>query len=137
METLKHYPILAVRAIIRNEAHEVLLLKRARDGAYGNMWCLPGGKVDLGQRAEEAMIREVREETSLQCKSCDFLFYRDGLPEGPGENHYLTLYFFCQVHGNIKLNGESSTYAWLGPEALGNYQIAFGNEEAIRRFWEE
>jgi len=86
METVKHHPVLAVRAIIQNEEKEVLLLKRASDGAYGDMWCLPGGKVDFGQRAKEAMIREIREEASLRCSSCKFLFYRDGLPHNPGEN---------------------------------------------------
>ena len=134
MEQVKHHPILAVRAIIQNEEKEVLLLKRASEGAYGDLWCLPGGKVDFEQKAEEAMIREIREETSLRCSSCAFLFYRDGLPQNPGENHYLTLYFHCQVSGSIKLNGESSRYVWLGMEELGKYAIAFGNGEAIMDF---
>ena len=111
METLKHHPLLAVRAIIQNEVNEILLLKRASKDAYGDMWCLPGGKVDFGQRAEEAIVREIQEETSLICSSSEFLFYKDGLPQNPGENHYLTLYFYCKATGTIELNKESSEFA--------------------------
>ena len=137
METLKHHPLLAVRAIIKNEVDKILLLKRASNGAYGDMWCLPGGKVDFGQTAEEAIVREIQEETSLICSSSEFLFYKDGLPQNPGENHYLTLYFYCQATGTIELNKESSEFAWLGLEELGNYDIAFNNDDAIKSFWED
>jgi 8-oxo-dGTP diphosphatase len=137
METLKPYPLLAVRAIIKNEADEILLLKRASKDAYGDMWCLPGGKVDFGQTAEEAIIREIQEETSLICSSSEFLFYKDGIPQNPGENHYLTLYFYCQANGTIELNRESSRFAWLGLEELGKYDIAFNNDDAIKSFWED
>jgi len=137
MKTLKHQPILAVRAIIRNQSDEILLLKRASKDAYGDMWCLPGGKVDFEQTAEDAIVREVQEETSLICSSSEFLFYKDGLPQNPGENHYLTLYFHCQVNGAIELNKESSEFAWVGLEGLRKYDIAFNNDDAIKRFWED
>ncbi len=137
METLKHHPLLAVRAIIQNEAKEILLLKRASKDAYGDMWCLPGGKVDFGQTAEEAIVREIQEETSLICSSSEFLFYKDGLPQNPDENHYLTLYFYCQADGTIELNEESSEFAWVGLEELGKYDIAFNNDDAIKSFRED
>ncbi len=137
METLKPYPLLAVRAIIQNEVDEILLLKRASKDAHGDMWCLPGGKVDFGQTAEEAIVREIQEETSLICSSSEFLFYKDGLPQNPGENHYLTLYFYCQANGTLELNEESSRFVWVGLEELGKYNIAFNNDDAIKSFWED
>jgi mutator protein MutT len=130
-------PLLAVRAIIEDTDGKILILKRAPDDEYGNMWCLPGGKVDFGQTAEEAIKREVEEETSLECTSAQFLFYMDGLPRSEDEKHYLTLYFSCQVGGNIKLNEESSAFTWLGLEEIGKYSIAFGNEKVIKRFWND
>lgn len=130
-------PLIAVRAFIEDADGKILILKRAPDDEYGDMWCLPGGKVDYGQTAEEAIIREVEEETSLECTSAQFLFYMDGLPRSEDEKHYLTLYFSCHVAGNITLNEESSFYVWVGMKELGQYSIAFGNEKAIKRFWND
>ena len=45
MNEVKKHPLLAVRAIIQNEDDGILLLKRASKDEYGDLWCLPGGKV--------------------------------------------------------------------------------------------
>jgi mutator protein MutT len=132
MKEIHPPPLLAVRAIIRDDAGKILILKRSDADAYGNLWCLPGGKVDYGQPAIDALIREVAEELSLACTSVLFLFYMDGLPSAPGDPHYLTLFFSCQVTGTIKLNWESSDFAWVGHADLGNYEFAFNNDKAIR-----
>jgi mutator protein MutT len=130
-------PLLAVRAIIENKKGKILILKRAANDEYGSLWNLPGGKVDFGQTAEEALIREVKEETSLECASCQFLFYMDGLPETEGEKHYLTLFFFCvcEFEGDIRLNEESSTWTWIEPDEIHLYKLAFRNEKALNRYW--
>ena len=128
-------PLLAVRAFIEDADGKILILKRAPDDEYGDMWCLPGGKVDYGQTAEEAIIREVEEETSLKCISAQFLFYMDGLPEIDGEKHYLTLFFKCQVSGNLGINSESSEFAWVEPGNLSDFHFAFRNHLAIRDYF--
>jgi mutator protein MutT len=132
MKSIHPPPLLAVRAIIRDESGKILIVKRSARDAYGNLWCLPGGKVDYGQTAIEALKREVAEELSLECTSVLFLFYLDGLPSAPGDPHYLTLFFSCLVTGTIKLNWESSDFAWVGPGDLEEYTLAFDNDKAIR-----
>ena len=133
----KSGPLLAVRAIIFNDEKRILLLKRASSDEYGNLWCLPGGKIDFGETAEETIAKEVREETSLSCNSVKFLFYQDNLPTRPGEKHYLTLYFKCSVDGQIKLNHESSNFVWADQSELNKYDIAFRNDEAMRKYWKD
>ena len=137
MSKEKNGPFVAVRAIILREDKRILLLKRASNDAYGELWCLPGGKIDFGQTSEEAITREVKEETSLTCSRVCFLFYKDGLPQNEGEDHYLTLYFKCRVDGEIVLNKESSDFRWLEPAELDKYDIAFKNDEAIREYLKE
>ena len=57
-------PIIAVGGIIFHE-HTVLLVKRNREPAMGQ-WSLPGGAVELGERLEEALKREIHEEVSIE-----------------------------------------------------------------------
>ncbi len=62
-----HKPFgLSVRAVIFDAQGRVLLLKRSpRSKNYPGKWEFPGGKVDRGERFDDALVREVREETGL------------------------------------------------------------------------
>ena len=57
-------PILTVDALVEKEG-KILLIKR-KYPPYG--WALPGGKVECGETLEEAIIRELKEETNLIAK---------------------------------------------------------------------
>ena len=134
-ESPAHRPVPVVRAIIRNEQGQVLFLRRANT-AYGeSAWCLPGGKVGYGETVEGAIIKEVREETRLECSGTQFLFHQDSLPPEPGSMHCINLYFDCQVKGELEINAESDDWAWIGPSELGDYRIVFRNDEAVKRYW--
>ena len=135
-ENTQRFPLPSVRAIIRNEKNEILLLKRAAGDNFGGRWCLPGGKVDYGQRVEDVVMREVKEETQLVCTETKFLFYMDGLPSEEFYAHCIILYFACNVSGEIKLNEESDEYKWVTINDMAKYDIALGNGEGIRRYWE-
>jgi mutator protein MutT len=131
-----HFPLSGVRAIIQNENGEILLLKRAGWDNFGGSWCLPGGKIDFGQKVEDAVKREVKEETNLDCTSAQFLFYLDLLPIKEGDMHLITFYFFCDVKGDIKLNDESEEFIWIDKNNYKDYDLILGNDDAIRRFLE-
>jgi len=51
-----------VGAVIQNEAGEVLCARRAPGKAQGGLWEFPGGKIEPGERPEESLRREIREE---------------------------------------------------------------------------
>jgi len=135
MELHNNKPQIAVRAIILNKASKVLLIKRAKNSTFGDSWCLPGGKVDFGQTVEEALVREILEETSLVCTNSEFLFYLDGLPDENLSMHFISLFFHCKVEGEVNLDEESSDYVWIDLNDLEKYDIAFRNSEAIRQFF--
>jgi 8-oxo-dGTP pyrophosphatase MutT (NUDIX family) len=129
-------PVPVVRLIVPDDAGRVLLLRRAPGTEAAGAWCLPGGKVDYGQAVERAAATELREETSLVCQDLRFLFYQDSLPPAPGAMHCINLYLECRASGNVRLNVESSAWARCGAEELGSYDVAFGNADALRRYWE-
>lgn len=63
----------AVAVFILNERNELLVCRRAHDPAKGTL-DLPGGFVDMRESAEEAAMREVREETGLNIKELKYIF---------------------------------------------------------------
>lgn len=130
-------PVATVRIILPDAAGKVLVLKRQMAEHGLGAWCLPGGKVEHGETVEDAVAAELREETSLECVSARFLFYQDSLPPEPGGMHCINLYFECTVSGELRLNDESSEFAWIGPEDLDRYEIVFRNDLGLRRYWEE
>ncbi len=130
---MNKYPGAAVRAIIVDSEGRILFLKRQNTRYSDGQWCLPGGKVEFGQTVEEAVVKEVAEETSLRCTECRFLFYMDSLPNIENENHFINFYFACRTSGEIFLNDESAAFIWLKAEEMGEYDMAFGMREAVER----
>ena len=135
--TTNQRPYVAVRAIITNPQNQVLILKRDKTDFGQGAWCLPGGKVDYGQTVVEALAAELREELSVRLLSAEFAWYQNSLPPVSGDPHYINFYFHCRIEGKIRLNEESSAFAWIGPEDIPNYPIVFRNDEAILRFFSD
>jgi mutator protein MutT len=85
-------------AFILNETGELLLQKRGDNHAWG----LPGGALELGESAEEAVIREVLEETGLQVKVESFLgiytHYFEEYPNGD-QAQTIAIFFICSILG--------------------------------------
>jgi 8-oxo-dGTP diphosphatase len=54
-----------VGAVIRDETGRLLMILRGHDPGRG-LWSIPGGRVEPGETAEQAVVREVREETGLE-----------------------------------------------------------------------
>lgn len=90
-------PSAAVACFIRNERDELLLVRRKKDPAKGTL-DLPGGFVDMFETAEEAVCREVREETGLEVIRSRYLFSLPNLYLYSGFMvHTLDLFFECEV----------------------------------------
>ena len=130
-------PVPIVRLIVPDALGRALVLRRAAGSTGAGRWCLPGGKIDYGDTAEQAATRELEEETGLRVVALTFLFYQDSLPSAPGRMHCINLYFACKVEGDFALNYESTAAAWIGPADLHHYQLTFRNDDALIRYWQQ
>lgn len=91
MQASIDYIGIGVGGILINKEGDILLLKRNRPPEAG-CWSIPGGAIEYGERAEEAVLRELKEETGLACAVTDFLGFHDYiLPEE--HRHWLSLFF--------------------------------------------
>jgi NAD+ diphosphatase len=121
----------AVAAIILNEKGELLLTRRALDPNKG-MLDLPGGFVDPGERAEDALVREVREELNLQVMNYEFLTSFPNEYVFSGFTVYtIDLAFICHIKdfAGISWRDDISGYVFVRPEMLDYNEIC---SESIR-----
>ncbi|MBI4158828.1 NUDIX hydrolase [Candidatus Woesearchaeota archaeon] len=128
-------PRAAVRVILRNSKGEILFLKRKNSKYANEKWCLPGGKINTFQKAEDACKNEIKEETNLDISEIEFLFYNDGLPiKDQTDRHFLELYFTAKFFGGVKINEESSDFKWMKIEEISKFDIAFNHDKIIKEF---
>lgn len=100
-------PKLDVRALILDEAGQILLVQERSDGA----WTLPGGWCDIGDSPAGAVVREVEEETGLACRAVQLLALFDKLrhPHPPQLPHAHKAFFLCEVTGGALLTETDET----------------------------
>ena len=118
-----------VGAIIEKDK-KVLLVKRNHK-PFKDYWCIPGGHIDFGETAQQAVIREAKEETGLTFKP-KFLGYRDEIY--PDINwHGEVLIFYGEAEGNEKIDGEEITdIKWVDIEEASNMKLAFEHQKTLQ-----
>ena len=126
-------PYLAVSAAIFRDSR-VLIVRRARPPAHG-LYTLPGGGVELGETLEQAVIREVREETALDIAPVDLVGYRQAIGrDGAGrvERHFVILPFAARfIGGEISLNEELAEAHWLAPADILSLKTTEGLAQIV------
>ncbi len=126
-------PYLAVSAAIFRD-DRVLIVRRARPPAHG-LYTLPGGGVELGETLEEAVIREVREETALEVAPVALAGYRQAIArdaQGSVERHFVILPFAARwLAGEIALNEELAEAHWLFPADLTGLTTTEGLSQIV------
>ena len=88
-------PKVAVAAIVANERGELLLTQRSDSG----VWLYPVGYADVGYSPCEVAIKEVYEETGIECEPVSLITVLDGLRLGFTHMPLYTLVFHCRMLG--------------------------------------
>jgi 8-oxo-dGTP diphosphatase len=126
-------PFLAVSAAIFRDGR-VLIVRRAQPPAHG-LYTLPGGGVELGETLEEAVVREVREETALDVEPVALAGYRQAIVrdgDGRVERHFVILPFAARWRsGEVSLNEELAEWHWLMPAELDGLKTTDGLAQVI------
>ena len=108
-QIIKHLPITSVEAIIKKDT-TLLFLKRNNHPAKDEWW-FPGGRIRKGETHQEALFREIKEETGL---TIDIIRFVGVYTRIFAERHDITLAFLCKCHTNkVILNDEHSKYKFL------------------------
>lgn len=107
-------PALGAGAIVFRDA-DVLLIRRSKPPLDGQ-WSLPGGRVEYGERAEDAALRELAEETGVSAQVAGLA----GVFEFIGEGHHYVLvdYAMRWTGGEPRAGDDASDARFFAPEDL-------------------
>ena len=101
---------ISVAALVLNEKSEILLLDHVL--RIGSGWGFPGGFVNQGEQLEQALTREVCEETNLEIENIKFLRART-------INRHIEILFSATAKGEARINSrEIKSFGWFAVEAL-------------------
>ena len=127
----------AVAAIIENENGEILLTVRAFDPAKGKL-DLPGGFVDPMESAEEAVVREIKEELNLDIIEMKYLTSFPNEYIFKGYSVYTTdMAFVCKVvdFNAITSKDDISGYKFVAPKEIDFTVISSDSIRDILKFY--
>lgn len=117
---------------------EILLVKRAARLVEGGKWGLVGGYVDRDETLEQAVRREVLEETGYSVENVEFLWFIDN-PNRPNEDRQnIAFVFVCRVAQKTgEADDESEEQQWFPLDALPSKDmLAFDHYDTIQNFLE-
>ena len=100
----------------------VLISKRPMDKQLGGLWEFPGGKVEHGERPEVALIRELKEELSIDVsESC--LAPLTFASHAYADFHLLMPLYVCRRWKGQVIGAEGQEIAWVKPLKLKDYPM--------------
>lgn len=131
------YPEPTVGAVIFNPDNRILLCKSHK---WNNKYVIPGGHIELGERMEEALRREILEETGLEIYDIRLIslkeaVYSDTFHE---KKHFIFIDYQCKTDSSdVILNEEAQEYKWVDLAEIDDYELGGFSEALLMRLRDE
>jgi 8-oxo-dGTP diphosphatase len=118
-------PVVGVGAIILDG--DQILLEKSKNSPGKGKWSVPGGLVDLGENVEDAVVREVKEETGLEVyepRLVDVVDYISLGERGGGMYHYVIIdYLVTSKGGKPKAASDAADLKWVPFNEVDEYDL--------------
>lgn len=116
-----------VYGAIFNEKGEVLIVRRAPHDMHPNMWELPGGSLEYGEKVDEAVKREVKEEVGLDVKVRYPVLVHSGMSTRIPDKQVVRIAFDCKLFDitqPIQLSPDHVEHRWMSLEEKDNITMS-------------
>jgi 8-oxo-dGTP diphosphatase len=128
-------PLIGVGAVIL-QRDRILMAQRGKEPLKG-WWSLPGGALETGEALEDAVRREVREETGLEIRPLGVLEIFERIIRDAGgapEYHYVLIDYVCRITGGALCAGDDVCMVeWVRRKDLPALQITEGTLGVIEK----
>ena len=117
-------PVVGVGAVIVHEGR-VVLIRRGKPPLKGR-WIVPGGTVEWGETLEEALVREVREETGLEVRPREVVAVLDRIDRQAAgvESHFVIVDYLCEwLSGTPQAASDAEAVALVEVGDLPGYDL--------------
>lgn len=107
------FPVATVGALIIGPDDRLLMIQTYK---WSRLWGIPGGKIKTHERAEDALHREVKEETGLEVEDVRFVTVQDCISskEFFRPAHFLLLNYLARARSlDVVLNDEADAFCWV------------------------
>lgn len=134
--------VVVASGILEDEQDKILFLRRStKNNSYKGHWQLPEGKMEFGETPQDSLIREVKEETSLDLKNLKLLdvlslqmtINKFVLRKIENINyHVVRIIYHAHWKGKIVLSADHDEYNWFTPQEARQLPLTPGTEEVIK-----
>jgi 8-oxo-dGTP diphosphatase len=129
------HPLVGVGAVVW-DGSRVLLVRRGKPPAQGR-WSLPGGLIEIGETAEQAVQREVCEECGVEVSVGPVLGLFEPIhsdADGRVRYHYLVVDFLAHyLGGELRAGDDADDLCWVAPADLGRFDLLPATHAMISR----
>ena len=108
---------LTMRGILKNENGKILIVKRhPKSRTDPDTWELPGGKMEKGEFFDEALVREIKEETNLDCKVGDLAI---AIQHDYSYKRTVQMIMYLEdIKGEVKISDEHTDWMWASVDEM-------------------
>ena len=130
-------PIATVGALIHDGQGKVLMIRTHK---WSNLWGIPGGKIERGETCEDALIREIREETALEISGIQFVMVQESIfsPTFIRPEHFILLNYLAETSSyDVTLNDEAEEFRWVTIEEAFTLELNTATIQLLNRVIED
>jgi len=128
-------PIVGAGACILKDG-KLLLVRRGAQPGQGR-WSIPGGLVELGEKVQDAMVRETKEEVGLDVEAVKLVDAFDSVTldeQGKIQYHFVVVNFLARiVGGSVQTASDILEAKWVNLEEVEKYNLT----NSFRAFFEK
>ena len=123
---------LTMRSVVKNKKGKILVLRRhPKSKTNPRKWELPGGKIEKCEFFDEALIREVKEESNLDVKVGDFC---EAVQDDYPHKRTVQLVMYSKdISGDVKISDEHDDWMWASVDEIKALDITSSLEKIIEK----